>query len=133
MNKRDDIQWLRAAAIFSVLLFHIWPKYFPYGYLGVDIFFVISGYLMTKILCKPSTNPKLLDFYLRRIKRIFPTCLFVITLTLFIGFNLLLYTHFWGMLIEGIWSIFFVNNLSPFFSAKHYFDMVTKLILKLKI
>ncbi|KAH7720583.1 Protein OAC-59 a [Aphelenchoides avenae] len=48
--KRKDIQGLRAVAITSVLMFHIWPKRFPRGYLGVDVFFVLSGYLMAMIL-----------------------------------------------------------------------------------
>ncbi|EPB72632.1 hypothetical protein ANCCEY_08277 [Ancylostoma ceylanicum] len=51
-NKRQDIQGLRGWAISMVLLFHFFPSYFPNGYIGVDIFFVISGFLIAMILSK---------------------------------------------------------------------------------
>ncbi|MCG3674636.1 acyltransferase family protein [Aliarcobacter butzleri] len=46
----SSIDGLRGIAISLVLLFHIWPKYFSFGYVGVDIFFVLSGYLITQII-----------------------------------------------------------------------------------
>jgi peptidoglycan/LPS O-acetylase OafA/YrhL len=49
---RFDIQGLRGLAILSVILFHFFPKFFPMGYLGVDLFFVISGFLITSIVWK---------------------------------------------------------------------------------
>ena len=49
---RFDIQGLRGLAILSVILFHFFPKLFPMGYLGVDLFFVISGFLITSIVSK---------------------------------------------------------------------------------
>ena len=47
-----NIQYLRGVAVIVVLLYHFWPDYFPMGFLGVDVFFLISGYLMTKSLSK---------------------------------------------------------------------------------
>ena len=50
--RRNDIDTLRAIAVSSVIIFHLDPIFFPYGYLGVDLFFVISGYLITQSILK---------------------------------------------------------------------------------
>ena len=84
---RLDIQGLRALAVLFVMIFHILPTFMPAGYLGVDIFFVISGFLITSLLLKDynqNNRISLLNFYKRRILRIFPAVIFtsVIVLTL---------------------------------------------------
>ena len=78
---RLDIQSLRGIAILSVLLFHFFPEILPGGYLGVDIFFVISGFLITKIISNDleSDTFKFKVFYLKRFKRIAPLLVFIIT------------------------------------------------------
>ena len=65
-----EIQYLRAIAVLFVFLFHLDKENFPGGFIGVDIFFLISGFLMIKILNEKKYSFK--KFYLRRIKRIFP-------------------------------------------------------------
>ncbi|WP_185932123.1 acyltransferase family protein [Klebsiella spallanzanii] len=77
---RKDIDGLRAVAILPVLLFHAGYTTFRGGYVGVDIFFVISGYLITKILVKDINNNtySLLSFYERRLRRIVPALFGVI-------------------------------------------------------
>ncbi|CAB05286.1 Acyl_transf_3 domain-containing protein [Caenorhabditis elegans] len=73
--KRSDLQGIRGFAIISVLGFHYFPKYFPNGYLGVDQFFVLSGFLMSMLLNRTRKLPILTilsDFYIRRFKRILP-------------------------------------------------------------
>ncbi|CAJ0943500.1 unnamed protein product, partial [Mesorhabditis belari] len=90
---RDDVAVLRALAILAVLAFHLWPATFQYGYLGVDVFFVISGFLMMRILTRSKEGPILLflKFYRRRVRRIVPLYYFVMFLT---GLTLVcLYTH----------------------------------------
>jgi peptidoglycan/LPS O-acetylase OafA/YrhL len=79
---RPDIDGLRAIAILTVLLFHAWEKFFPGGFIGVDIFFVISGFLISGIIYKGLQQERFsfFDFYLRRIKRIFPA-LFLVLVT----------------------------------------------------
>ncbi len=69
---RDDIDGLRAVAILPVLLYHanVWP--FSGGYVGVDVFFVISGYLITGLILRAQDGFSLADFYDRRIRRILP-------------------------------------------------------------
>jgi peptidoglycan/LPS O-acetylase OafA/YrhL len=71
---RSDIDGLRAVAVLAVLAFHALPQVLPGGFVGVDIFFVISGYLISSILYSNLANQQfsLLDFYSRRIRRIFP-------------------------------------------------------------
>ena len=58
MNKtrRIDIDFLRALSVLSVIVFHLDRTFFPLGYLGVDIFFIISGYLISKIIIKECNN-----------------------------------------------------------------------------
>ncbi len=75
MKLRLDIQGLRAIAVFAVLIFHINSKYLAGGFLGVDIFFVISGFLMTNILVNDyykNNKINLIKFYFSRVKRIVP-------------------------------------------------------------
>lgn len=71
---RSDIDGLRAVAVISVVLFHINKSWLPGGFVGVDIFFVISGYLITKIIYQDMTAGSFsyASFYKRRIKRILP-------------------------------------------------------------
>ncbi|VDL76332.1 unnamed protein product, partial [Nippostrongylus brasiliensis] len=71
-NIRLDLQGLRGVAILSVLGFHFFPKSFPNGFVGVDQFFVLSGFLMAMILNSGSGSPNICDFYYRRLKRIVP-------------------------------------------------------------
>src|SRR5690554_5044308 len=71
---RSDIQGLRALAIVPVVLFHANSGLVPGGFVGVDIFFVISGYLITRILLRELDTRQfsIAGFYARRIKRLFP-------------------------------------------------------------
>lgn len=77
---RPDIDGLRAVAILSVVLFHASPNLMPGGFIGVDVFFVISGYLISKVLFEAFAQESfsLMDFYIRRIRRIFPALLTVL-------------------------------------------------------
>ncbi|WP_444447858.1 acyltransferase family protein [Pseudomonas kurunegalensis] len=76
---RPDIDGLRALAVLAVVIFHFNKEWLPGGFVGVDIFFVISGFLITGIISKQMVNGtfSFVDFYLRRVKRIFPAALFV--------------------------------------------------------
>lgn len=84
---RPDIQGLRAAAVLSVVFFHL--KVFPFtgGYLGVDMFFVISGYLITRNILTDMDSRRFsfANFYARRVRRIFPAMLVTIAATLAMG------------------------------------------------
>ena len=76
---RPDIDGLRAFAVLSVVLFHAFPSLLPGGFVGVDVFFVISGYLISGIMFKGLQDGsfRFSDFYARRVKRIFPALIVV--------------------------------------------------------
>ncbi|MGQ2903180.1 MAG: acyltransferase family protein [Neoaquamicrobium sediminum] len=79
-----EIQGLRAVAVGLVLIFHIWPSALPGGYVGVDVFFVISGYLITGLLVRAALRDghiSLLDFYARRARRLLPAATAVLAAT----------------------------------------------------
>ena len=77
---RHEINALRAIAVLGVIVFHFWPDKLPGGYVGVDVFFVISGYLITSqiVLRIDAGRFSFADFYLRRMRRIFPAALVVL-------------------------------------------------------
>lgn len=88
---RPDIQGLRALAILSVVIYHADDRFLPGGFAGVDIFFVISGYLITGILVRDmrTGNYSLPAFYARRIARLFPALIAMLMTTLMTGLLIL--------------------------------------------
>lgn len=80
---RKDIQGLRAIAVALVVLYHLWPNRLSGGFVGVDVFFVISGFLITShlLLNPPAQGRALLDFWGRRIRRLLPASLLVLAAT----------------------------------------------------
>jgi peptidoglycan/LPS O-acetylase OafA/YrhL len=95
-NYRPDIDGLRAIAVGAVVAFHAFPNIFKGGFVGVDVFFVISGFLISGIIVDDIEENQFsyLDFYKRRIRRIFPALLIVIAVTLVAGWYVLLPDEF---------------------------------------
>jgi len=93
---RADIDGLRAIAILSVVGFHAFPKFIQGGFIGVDIFFVISGYLISSIIFSNLENDSFsyTEFYARRIKRIFPALILVLLSCFAFGWYILLSNEF---------------------------------------
>ena len=93
---RPDIDGLRAIAVLSVVGFHAFPNWIPGGFIGVDVFFVISGFLITTILFKSleAGTFSFSDFYSRRIKRIFPALFVVLVACYALGWVTLLPDEF---------------------------------------
>lgn len=123
LTYRPDIDGLRTVAVLSVILHHAWPKQFGGGFIGVDIFFVISGYLISSILVgQLETNRfSILDFYSRRARRIFPTLLLVLFATLGFGWFVLLASEFRQVGSHVAAGGTFVSNLVLWHEAG-YFD-----------
>jgi peptidoglycan/LPS O-acetylase OafA/YrhL len=92
MAYRPDIDGLRAIAVLSVLVFHAFPNQLPGGFIGVDIFFVISGFLISSIIFSnlEQNHFSIIEFYDRRIRRIFPSLVTVMLATLGFGWFFLL-------------------------------------------
>jgi peptidoglycan/LPS O-acetylase OafA/YrhL len=110
---RPDIDGLRAISILLVVGYHAQPWLVPGGFIGVDIFFVISGFLITRIiLSQVRTNTfSFMEFYSRRIRRIFPALIVVLAVTYLIGWFVLLPEGF-SMLGKSIAAgAAFVSNL----------------------
>ena len=82
---------MRAVAVLSVLVYHGFPAWFPGGFVGVDVFFVISGFLISGIILTSLRNGTFTfaDFYARRIRRIFPALFIVLTASLVAGWFIL--------------------------------------------
>src|SRR4051812_9114166 len=87
LRYRPDIDGLRAIAVLSVIIFHIDKSLLPGGFVGVDVFFVISGFLISRNIFSQLDRGQfsIADFYTRRIKRIAPAMLLVVTVTIAAG------------------------------------------------
>jgi peptidoglycan/LPS O-acetylase OafA/YrhL len=109
---RPEIQGLRAIAVLAVLVFHVWPEWLPGGYVGVDVFFVISGFLVTGVLLRQAETSGRIDilhFYSRRIKRLVPAA----TLVLFavaVCVSILPVIRWEGTAAEIVASALYVEN-----------------------
>ena len=88
---RPDIDALRGLSVLLVVGYHAFPEWIPGGFIGVDVFFVISGYLITSIILKSLSEQRfsLKQFYARRIRRLFPALLLVLTVTMLVGWLVL--------------------------------------------
>lgn len=126
INYRPEIDGLRAIAVFSVILYHAQFNFFGYfkgGFIGVDIFFVISGYLISSIILKEleqTGNFSFLNFYVRRARRILPA-LFVVMLVSFpFAWMILLPTSFIDYSKSILYSLGFSSNIYFHYSGLQY-------------
>jgi len=109
LNYRPDIDGLRAIAVGSVVLYHLDESLLAGGFVGVDIFFVISGYLITKLIANELTETgefSFKRFYLRRVRRLFPALLATLLFCLALSYFLLSPTDlidFSKSLVTAVW------------------------------
>lgn len=131
---RSDIDGIRAIAVLMVLIFHAYPQEFPAGFAGVDIFFVISGYLISGIIFEElrSHTFSIRRFYERRVRRIFPALIVVLCTTLLLGWFVLLQDEYAQLGLHTMAGAGFVSNLL-LWQELGYFDVASekKLLLHL--
>ncbi len=111
---RPDIQGLRALAVILVVLDHARIGPFHGGFIGVDVFFVISGFLITGLLLGEAERHgriSLLDFYARRAKRILPAATLVLAVTAVAGYFLLSGIQAVRLFKDTVWATFFAANI----------------------
>lgn len=123
MYYRSDIDGLRGVAVASVVAHHLHPPALPGGFVGVDIFFVISGYLITTIILREREDGSfsLGMFYLRRARRLLPALLAMILGTLGFGYAYLYPADYTRLAVDALASLLFVANFR-FWSETGYFD-----------
>ena len=111
--KRVDIQGLRALAVLLVVVYHLWPGRISGGYVGVDVFFVLSGFLITGILLKEqerSGRVSLPRFYARRARRLLPAGSVVLVLTVIASYLCLGESRDNRVAEDARWATLFASN-----------------------
>ena len=112
MIYRSEIDGLRAISVIAVVLFHLKLDFFSGGFLGVDVFFVISGYLITNIIYQDLTTNQFsfINFYERRIRRLLPMILITMIITLPFAYILMIPSELIDYSHSFITSSFFTSN-----------------------
>ena len=124
LKYRPDIDGLRAVAVLGVVIFHAFPTWLPGGYTGVDIFFVISGYLISGILFKGHREGhfSFKEFYARRVRRLFPSLITLLVLSLGFGWFVLLPIEYQYLGKHVASGTLFIQNF-VFWKESGYFDV----------
>ena len=120
---RRDIQGLRAIAVLLVVLDHAGVPFLQGGYVGVDVFFVLSGFLITGLLLAgPRSGPRLvLDFYVRRARRILPAATLTLVVTIVASYLLLNVVRARQAVVDSIWASLFMANVHYANEGTDYF------------
>ncbi|TMS79630.1 acyltransferase family protein, partial [Pseudoalteromonas sp. S554] len=123
MHFREDINGLRAIAVIAVVLFHFNPSWMPGGFAGVDVFFVISGFLMTGIIFKglEQQNFSIIKFYISRANRIIPALAILCIVLLIFGWFFLSPVDYKSLAKHAVSSIGFISN-NIYWLESGYFD-----------
>ena len=125
MQYRPEVDGLRALAVLPVILYHAKLPYFQGGFVGVDVFFVISGYLITRIILSElfTSSFSLVNFYERRARRILPALFCVLTLSsdIFLSKTLCSFLSFF---VSSVYFLFFLSS-STYSRFQSYNRVVT--------
>lgn len=122
---RPELQGLRAWAVMLVVAFHVLPEGVPAGYIGVDVFFVLSGYLITGLLLRDYRRSGRIHFgafYLRRLKRLFPALILVLFAGNAIAWLVLSPGEYAQVVKSTPFAAFWISNFYFTFQAAAYFN-----------
>jgi peptidoglycan/LPS O-acetylase OafA/YrhL len=124
MKYRADIDGLRAVAVVSVVIYHLNETFLSGGFVGVDIFFVISGYLITKLIVSELSTTHTFsfkNFYLRRVRRLFPALFFTFLFSLLLAYKIFSPQHLANFGESVVYATTSLSNFL-FWSQSSYFD-----------
>lgn len=127
-NYRPEIEGLRAVAVLAVVFFHVGPDWLKGGFVGVDVFFVISGYLITSIIVRQSEAGtfSFKDFWWRRVRRLFPALAVVLVCTVIVGYFTLIGDE-WVSLGSQVTSVLlFMGNFQMWQLANDYWGQAAQ-------
>lgn len=128
LQYRPDIDGLRAIAVLAVVVFHLSESLLPGGFVGVDIFFVISGFLITRLIIKELNNTAKFSFgrfYLRRVRRLLPAMLATFLLSIVFAYALLSPQHLVDFGRSLIFAVLSFSNVY-FWQSADYFDFASQ-------
>jgi peptidoglycan/LPS O-acetylase OafA/YrhL len=127
LSYRPEVDGLRAVAVLSVILFHAGVTGLPGGFTGVDIFFVISGFLITKIIVNALRERRFsfMEFYARRFKRLMPAALFMLLTTVVFGYWILTPDKYVELAKSAVYASLFLANVW-FANNSGYFDQAAE-------
>ncbi|CAI2348720.1 unnamed protein product [Caenorhabditis sp. 36 PRJEB53466] len=126
-EKLKCLQGLRGISIILVTVFHLFPLRFVNGFVGVDIFFVLSGYLMTRILTKGLGYQSVIEFYKKRFIRIVPLYYLTILATITGVLCLVLKSERCDFIQDVLWSLPLISNFQPIFEHHTYWQQVSSI------
>ena len=126
LSYRADIEGLRALAVILVILYHYQVPGITGGFIGVDVFFVISGFVITQLLERAFQKDtfRFRDFYARRIRRLVPVFLLVSTATFlmispfYIGDAYYIFAKSWLASLIGLSNVYYFNELTQYFAPE---------------
>jgi len=124
LNYQPHIDGLRCVAVISVLMFHLGIPFFSGGFVGVDIFFVISGFLITQLIVnefKVTNTFDFKNFYIRRFRRLFPALIFTLITTFIAAFLFFSINYFQRFNLSLLSTLFSVSNFY-FWKNNDYFS-----------
>lgn len=127
LTYRKEFDGIRALSVIFVILNHLDNTLLPFGYLGVDIFFVLSGYVISNSLSRKSFKnfPTFLaDFYIKRFKRLYPTLFLTVIFTYLMFYRFDFY--FLSTYLTGLFSLFGLSNLYLYDQSLDYFSLTAK-------
>jgi len=121
---RRDIQGVRALAVALVVVNHLFPSALPGGFVGVDVFLVVSGYLITALMLREADRTgrvSLAGFYARRARRILPAATVVVVVTVVASLLTMALLRTRTVLVDAVWTTFFLGNVRMASVGTDYF------------